>query len=60
LTPRWWPTNNISERDLRLLSDPAARVFRLLGIHPGPNISLAAAASLAGIPPARHAGSWAS
>ena len=31
------------------LSEPAARMFRLLGMHPGPDISLAAAASLAGI-----------
>ena len=34
----------------RQLSEPAARMFRLLGIHPGPDISLAAAASLAGLP----------
>ena len=34
----------------RDLSAPAARVFRLLGIHPGPDISLAAAASLACLP----------
>jgi DNA-binding SARP family transcriptional activator/Tfp pilus assembly protein PilF len=32
------------------LSGSAARMFRLLGIHPGPDISLAAAASLAGVP----------
>jgi DNA-binding SARP family transcriptional activator/Tfp pilus assembly protein PilF len=32
------------------LSDPAGRMFRLLGVHPGPDISLTAAASLAGIP----------
>ena len=31
------------------LSEPAARVFRLLGVHPGPDISLSAAASLAGM-----------
>jgi tetratricopeptide (TPR) repeat protein/transcriptional regulator with XRE-family HTH domain len=29
---------------------PAARMFRLLGLHPGPDTSAAAAASLAGIP----------
>ena len=29
------------------LSEPAARMFRLLGVHPGPDISLSAAASLA-------------
>ena len=32
------------------LSERAARMFRLLGVHPGPDISAAAAASLAGIP----------
>ena len=31
------------------LSEPAALMFRLLGLHPGPDISLAAAASLAGV-----------
>jgi tetratricopeptide (TPR) repeat protein/transcriptional regulator with XRE-family HTH domain len=31
----------------RQLSDQAARMFRLLGLHPGPDISAAAAASLA-------------
>jgi DNA-binding SARP family transcriptional activator/tetratricopeptide (TPR) repeat protein len=33
----------------RLLSEPAARMFRLLGAHPGPDISAAAAASLAAV-----------
>jgi hypothetical protein len=33
------------------LSEPAARMFRLLGLHPGPDITAAAAASLAGVPP---------
>lgn len=32
------------------LSPPAARMFRLLGLHPGPDISAAAAASLAAVP----------
>ncbi len=32
------------------LSEPAARMFRLLGVHPGPDISLSAAASLAAMP----------
>jgi DNA-binding SARP family transcriptional activator/tetratricopeptide (TPR) repeat protein len=32
------------------LSPAAARMFRMLGLHPGPDISLLAAASLAGIP----------
>jgi len=30
------------------LSEPAARMFRLLGVHPGPDVTLAAAASVAG------------
>ncbi|HEU4426727.1 MAG TPA: tetratricopeptide repeat protein, partial [Pilimelia sp.] len=33
------------------LSPDAARLFRLLGIHPGPDISTSAAASLVGTPP---------
>jgi DNA-binding SARP family transcriptional activator/tetratricopeptide (TPR) repeat protein len=32
------------------VSDDAARLFRLLGLHPGPDIAVAAAASLAGLP----------
>lgn len=32
-----------------LLTEPAARLFRLLGLHPGPDISPEAAASLAGM-----------
>ncbi|HTZ28528.1 MAG TPA: tetratricopeptide repeat protein, partial [Streptosporangiaceae bacterium] len=41
----------------RQLSEPAARMFRLLGVHHGPDISAAAAASLAGtgVPQARRA-----
>ena len=41
----------------RQLSAPAARMFRLLGVHQGPDISAAAAASLAGtgVPQARRA-----
>jgi DNA-binding SARP family transcriptional activator len=35
------------------LSRPAARLFRLLGLHPGPDLSRPAAASLAGIPVAQ-------
>ena len=31
------------------LSAPAARMFRLLGLHPGPDVSLPAAASMAGM-----------
>jgi tetratricopeptide (TPR) repeat protein/transcriptional regulator with XRE-family HTH domain len=34
----------------RYLSDAAARMFRLLGLHPGPDITDPAAASLAGVP----------
>jgi tetratricopeptide (TPR) repeat protein/transcriptional regulator with XRE-family HTH domain len=34
----------------RILTGPAARMFRLLGLHPGPDISASAAASLASIP----------
>jgi DNA-binding SARP family transcriptional activator/tetratricopeptide (TPR) repeat protein len=33
------------------LTPPAARLFRLLGLHPGPDVSTAAAASLVGLPP---------
>jgi DNA-binding SARP family transcriptional activator/tetratricopeptide (TPR) repeat protein/DNA-binding XRE family transcriptional regulator len=33
------------------LSGPAAGMFRLLGVHPGPDITAAAAGSLAGVPP---------
>ncbi len=32
------------------LSAPAARLFRLAGLHPGPSLSLPAAASLVGLP----------
>jgi tetratricopeptide (TPR) repeat protein/transcriptional regulator with XRE-family HTH domain len=34
----------------RGLSEPAARMFRALGAHPGPDVSAAAAASAGGIP----------
>jgi tetratricopeptide (TPR) repeat protein len=40
----------------RALSDGAARLFRLLGLHPGPDITVGAAASLAGIAPDRVRG----
>ena len=33
------------------LSEDAARMFRLLGLHPGPDVSVRAAASLAGLSP---------
>ena len=34
----------------RLLGPTTARVFRLLGVHPGPDVTAAATASLAGLP----------
>jgi DNA-binding SARP family transcriptional activator len=34
----------------RAVSPPAARLFRLAGLHPGPDLTAAAAGSLAGIP----------
>jgi DNA-binding SARP family transcriptional activator/tetratricopeptide (TPR) repeat protein/DNA-binding XRE family transcriptional regulator len=37
----------------RLLNEPAARLFRLLGVYPGPDITGPAAASLAGVPAAQ-------
>jgi tetratricopeptide (TPR) repeat protein len=37
----------------RALSSDAARLFRLLGLHAGPDISMSAVASLAGVPPRR-------
>ncbi|GID30584.1 AfsR/SARP family transcriptional regulator [Paractinoplanes brasiliensis] len=36
----------------RALTAPAARLFRLLGLHPGPDISIAAAGGLAAVPAA--------
>ncbi|MGH3155190.1 MAG: ATP-binding protein, partial [Streptosporangiaceae bacterium] len=35
----------------RALSEPTARLFRLLGVHPGPDIGLLGAASLAALAP---------
>ncbi len=35
------------------LTTAAARLFRLLGLHPGPDAALSAIASLAGLPPAQ-------
>ncbi len=37
----------------RALDPSTARLFRVLGLHPGPTVSAAAAASLAGAPPAK-------
>ncbi|MEU2034333.1 ATP-binding protein [Nocardia amamiensis] len=48
------PTTNVRavfSWSYRQLSRPAARMFRLLGLHPGPDISVPAAASLAGVGP---------
>ncbi|HKS99320.1 MAG TPA: BTAD domain-containing putative transcriptional regulator [Rugosimonospora sp.] len=39
----------------RALPTAAARMFRLLSLHPGPQFSFAAAAALVGLPPARTA-----
>ncbi|MGY0389175.1 BTAD domain-containing putative transcriptional regulator [Nocardioides sp. WG-D5] len=38
---------------VRHLSDAAARLFRLIGLHPGPTLTVLAAASLAGVPRVR-------
>ncbi|MEV4019643.1 tetratricopeptide repeat protein [Nonomuraea angiospora] len=40
-------------RSYDVLPDDVARLFRLLAVHPGPDLTAAAAASLAGIDPAR-------
>ncbi|KOV91351.1 MULTISPECIES: AfsR/SARP family transcriptional regulator [unclassified Streptomyces] len=37
----------------RAVSPAAARLFRLLALHPGPDVSAATAAALAGLPPRR-------
>ena len=37
----------------RALSADAARLYRLAGLHPGPDLAISAAASLTGLPPAR-------
>ncbi len=39
----------------RQLSEPAARLFRLLGLHAGPDVTIPAAASLAAVSPAEAA-----
>ena len=43
-------TRSVFARSYQHLSDHAALMFRLLGIHPGPDISLPAAASLSAMP----------
>jgi hypothetical protein len=45
----------VFSRSYRRLNARAARLFRLLGLHPGPDITTAAAASLTAVPP-RQAG----
>jgi DNA-binding SARP family transcriptional activator/Tfp pilus assembly protein PilF len=40
----------------RQLSPATARTFRMLGLHPGPDIAAEAAASLAGVPPSEARG----
>lgn len=42
-------THAVFSWSYRRLSPAAARMFRLLGLHPGPDISIRAAASLAGV-----------
>ncbi|MBO4209950.1 AfsR/SARP family transcriptional regulator [Micromonospora echinofusca] len=37
----------------RMLDAGSARLFRLLGLHPGPDVAVPAVASLTGLPPAR-------
>ena len=43
-------TRTVFSQSYHHLSETAARMFRLLGIHPGPDIGLPAAASLAAVP----------
>jgi tetratricopeptide (TPR) repeat protein len=43
-------TRTVFSQSYHHLSTDAARMFRLLGIHPGPDIGLPAAASLAAVP----------
>ena len=53
------PTANVRtvfSLSYRYLPDNAARMFRLLGLHPGPDITAPAAASLAGVPPPQASG----
>jgi tetratricopeptide (TPR) repeat protein len=40
----------VFDASYRALPAPAARMFRLLGLHPGPHLSVAAAAGLAALP----------
>jgi DNA-binding SARP family transcriptional activator/tetratricopeptide (TPR) repeat protein len=44
---------NVFSWSYRQLSAPAAQLFRLLGLHPGPDASTSAIASLVGAPPSR-------
>lgn len=47
-------TRTVFSQSYHHLSEGAGRMFRLLGVHPGPDIGLPAAASLAAVP-AEHA-----
>jgi DNA-binding SARP family transcriptional activator len=52
------PASNVSavfSWSYRALSPAAARLFRLLGLHPGPDVTLGAAAALADLPASRAA-----
>lgn len=44
---------SVFEWSYRALPDPAARLFRLLGLHPGAQFGLPAVAALAGVAPAQ-------
>jgi DNA-binding SARP family transcriptional activator len=46
---------NVFSWSYRTLSEEAARMFRLLPLHAGPDITVAALAALAGLPPRRAA-----
>jgi tetratricopeptide (TPR) repeat protein len=41
---------SVLSRSYEHLTPPAGRMFRLLGLHPGPDVTATAAASLAGVP----------
>ncbi|WP_373431200.1 ATP-binding protein [Streptomyces turgidiscabies] len=49
---------SIFEWSYRALSDPAARLFRRLGLYPGNEFGLPAAASLTGSDPAMYGACW--
>ncbi|MGK5529483.1 hypothetical protein [Streptomyces sp. URMC 129] len=51
-----WRVRTVFAWSYRTLPPPAARLFRRLGLRPGPDFSAPAAAALAGEPPARVRG----